>query len=106
VKSAIPTKTCKACGAEIIWAVVEESGLRMPVNPEPTPDGNVLLSVVVQGGARRVGIGGVFCPAGTLLARILKKGEEVDEGRPRRVAHFTTCPKAGAFRKKRENEKS
>lgn len=95
MKSAILTAPCLACGAQIIWAIVESSGLRMPVDPDPVEDGNVLLSVVPSGRARRVGAGKVFCAPGTLLARVVRKDEEVEAGRPRRRPHFATCPKAG-----------
>jgi len=81
-----PIEHCKSCGAPIYWATSEASGKRHPVDVEPVEDGNVLLSL-------RGGTG--------LVARVLKKGEEVEDGRNRYTSHFATCPQSKTWRKKR-----
>lgn len=72
---------CRSCNARVIWATT--STLKaMPVDPEPSADGNVVLEH--QGG-------------GAYTARVLKKGEaHVGE---RHKAHFATCPQAAQHRR-------
>lgn len=41
--------TCRSCGAEVLWAKTR-AGKAMPVDPEPTAEGNVLV-----GGKERAG---------------------------------------------------
>ena len=71
---------CKSCKQEIIWAIIEPSGRAHPVDAAPSEDGNIALS-------KR---------GDTVIARVLKKGEEY--AHPRRKSHFATCPNAGAHR--------
>lgn len=87
---------CKSCGAQIYWAISDATGLLFPVDVEPDPDGNVLLSVLGTGQTKKVGPGeGILCRGpGTVIAHVIKKGEEVEQGRPRRRNHFATCPHA------------
>lgn len=75
---------CKGatCGAEIIWARLD-NGRGIPLDPEPNPNGNI---VVVPGGS-----------GGELPVRYLRKGEEA-EGE-RYVSHFSTCPDSKDFRR-------
>ena len=103
--SVVPTKRCLSCGAPIIWAVNDSSGLRMPVDPEPVDDGNILLSVVASGQSRAVGIGKVRCGPGTIIAHVVRKGEEVEPSRPRRVAHFVSCPEGPLWKNKKRESK-
>ena len=76
--------TCSSCGAKILWALTEK-GARIPVDPDPRLDGNLLLY-------RR--------PDGSLLARYLS-GESAPPGQRRYVSHFVTCPNAKTHRKKK-----
>jgi hypothetical protein len=64
--------TCRSCGAQIVWAVTE-AGKRMPVDPEPSPDGNVEL------------IGSPEHP------RAVVHGTRPLFGPPLHLAHFVTC---------------
>lgn len=75
---------CSKCKAPITWAYTE-SGKRMPLDPLPHPDGNV---VYAGDGADRV--------------RVLKKADQGDlflAGLQRYNSHFVTCPAADSFRK-------
>jgi len=48
---------------------------------------------------RSRGHGDVYKRRGTgLVARVLKKGEEVEDGRNRYVSHFVTCPQRKKWR--------
>lgn len=76
--------TCTACGAPIRW-VITIGDRRMPLDPEPHEDGNV-VPVVVDGGLVR--------------ARVLT-GAELPAQEPAFRAHFVTCPQAAEFRRRR-----
>jgi hypothetical protein len=79
--------TCRGCGQEIVFARLP-SGKQIPLDPDPRPDGNVVLAVLAPGQEMQV--------------RVLRKGEEVPELAPRYVSHFSTCPHAGEFRRSRK----
>lgn len=67
---------CRSCGADIIWARTS-SGRNIPVDADPTPDGNVELTgttVVVHPG-----------PVPDLELR---------------MAHHATCPQAAEWRRR------
>lgn len=70
--------TCKSCGARIIWAPTP-AGKHIPVDADPTPDGNIEL---------RDGIAHVNQQANLL-------------GEARYVTHFATCPQADEHRRPR-----
>lgn len=59
------------CSGTITW-VRTVNDRPMPLDVEPVPDGNVVLE---RGG----------------FARVLRKGETVEDGRLRYVAHWVTC---------------
>lgn len=63
--------TCDSCGDQIIWCRTVNNK-RMPVDVEPTPDGNLLLS------AERV-------PLATPVSRNGNDGKRLHK------AHFATC---------------
>jgi hypothetical protein len=69
---------CRSCNALITWCVTA-AGVRMPVDAEPSPGGNVVVS-------------------GT-LARVLRKGE-VAEG-PLYRSHHSTCPQGRQWRRRK-----
>jgi hypothetical protein len=66
-----PKGTCDSCKAPLKWAVTRK-GHRMPLDPEPVPDGNLVLTyegdTVIAEGA----------PTGTTRARY--------------QSHFASCP--------------
>ena len=71
---------CKACGAPILWAIASESNRRIPLDPEPVPNGNL-----------RVEEG----PGGLQVAYYEAARTDV----VRHKAHFATCPKADEMRR-------
>lgn len=73
-----PLGTCRGCGAKFRWARTEGRGKPIPLDPDPVPDGNI---VVTDGG----------------IAHFLR-ATEMATG-PRYVSHFSTCPKSAHFRR-------
>lgn len=78
---------CRSCQQEIIW-VRTASGKAMPVDAQPSPDGNVAVGPVrgLNGQAHRAG-------------RVLRAGEEPAPGEARHRAHHWTCQFADRHRK-------
>lgn len=74
---------CRSCGAPILWALTPK-GLRMPLDVEPHPEGNVLL--VGDGECR------------PLTAAEVTSGAHPEQ---RHRAHFATCPHAAQHRRRR-----
>ena len=70
---------CRACQAVIRWAKTE-NGKPIPMDPDPVPDGNYVVST--QG-----------------VAHALKKNEEATG--ETWVSHFATCPKREQFQQRR-----
>jgi hypothetical protein len=70
---------CRSCQAHIIWAVTD-TGRRMPVDPDPDPQGN--LTVWATGEGWRVSV----------------ITEDWPESRPRFRPHFATCPDSESWR--------
>lgn len=70
-----------ACRARITWVITEANRRRMPLDPTPAADGNVVL------------VGDPLFP-GEKLARVLGPLEvaALDPDVPRFHSHFTTCP--------------
>lgn len=68
---------CASCQAEILW-LRTVNNKAMPVDPEPVPNGNV----VIEGET----------------ARVLRRGEE--HPGPRYKSHFATCTTPAAFRRR------
>ena len=79
--------TCKSCHAPVWWAE-SENGKRMPVNPEPVEDGNV---VVLRPGH------GLAPP----VVRVLGPGEMLLDEPDRFVSDFATCSRADEWRRSR-----
>ena len=75
---------CRSCNADIIWTVTRRNGKPMPVDFEPTDDGDFVLD--------REGDGSFT--ATKYYARI--HGD-----RPRRKSHFASCPNASKHRRGR-----
>lgn len=40
---------CRSCRAPVRWVVTEANGKRMPLDPEPVPDGNVWVVRIEDG---------------------------------------------------------
>ena len=70
---------CRGCHALIRWAKSETTGKPIPIDPEPVPAGNIV--VTARG-----------------IAHFLKKGEEPTV--PTYVSHFSTCPARDRFKKR------
>ena len=75
---------CRSCQADILWVRNASTGTFMCLDADPVCGGNV---VVVDG-----------------LARVVKKGDLFEEpaGGPFYQSHFSTCPEAKQWRKKKE----
>lgn len=86
--------TCNSCGATIVWAIVKESGERIPLDTPPTDDGT--LEYVGQRDDPTYG--------STPLVRPCPRGSTAlpgfEQSMKRYVAHFATCPDADDHRKK------
>jgi hypothetical protein len=76
---------CRSCDAPIRWAKTA-AGKVIPVDPEPTPKGNIQLGYV---GGKEVAI--VVNDADALAAQAA--GEDLY------VTHFSSCPNAAAHRR-------
>ena len=81
---------CRSCGAHIRW-VKTERDKRIPLDREPTPDGNIVPVLVDE----------------EWRARVLSQSQ-ADEyrrlGGDTYTAHFSTCPQADAWRQARNNQ--
>ena len=69
---------CKSCGKPFEWWRTE-AGKSMPIDPEPTTDGNVMIDVVKN------------------VVRVVPAGSHV----PLYRSHFATCPAADSHRSRR-----
>lgn len=76
--------TCRSCRRPIVWEKTG-SGKGIPLDPEATEDGNI----VIRG------------TAGVRIAHVLREGEEPFEGETRYKTHFVTCPNAKTHRNPR-----
>jgi len=80
------TGRCRSCNAPIVWAVSAAKGNRMPLDPDPVPDGNVWIIERPEHGAPIVGV--------TL------HHDDLPEGTLTYVSHFVTCRDADKWRKR------
>lgn len=71
---------CRSCRAPILWAVTEK-GRRIPLDPEPRADGNLVLHVQAMGSPLAV-----FAGSGHVGIRY--------------VSHFATCAHAAQHRRR------
>ena len=79
---------CRSCRAPVIWARTE-AGKRMPLDPEPTADGNV-----------RPDIPNRYDGEGNVLVAVLGPLEREAHDGPLHVPHFATCPDADRWRRR------
>jgi hypothetical protein len=70
---------CRWCDADVRWVVMVPSGKKNPLDPDPAPNGNVILEAHNTG-----------------LAKALRRGEPY-EG-PRYLSHWATCSKVARDR--------
>lgn len=80
---------CRSCRAAIIF-VPTKSGKRMPIDPEPYDDGNVVLRVPAG-----------MMGSGEKVAHLLADTEAPLEGELRFRSHFASCPNAKRHRRRR-----
>lgn len=79
------SKRCRTCAARILWCVTE-SGRPMPVDFEPSDEGNIAITPQDDG---------------TWLAVVAGPLEQVEgASRIRRTSHFATCPNAAQHRRR------
>ena len=82
---------CRSCDAEIRWATTP-AGKAIPLDLEPSPFGNVLLSAATHH------------EYGNAVAKVLA-GAELEQahadGRRLFMPHHATCPHGKAWKKKR-----
>jgi hypothetical protein len=76
---------CRSCKKPIIWAVTTK-GRRMPLDPEPVENGNLILRHRMSG-----------LPTALYLTHGADVELQPDE--KRYVSHFATCPYAAQHRK-------
>jgi len=81
-KLAQDTTTCtgQGCGATIRW-VITIAGRRMPINPDPHPDGTIIREVTPEG----------------IRARVLT-GDQLPAQQTAWQPHWVTCPDSPQFR--------
>lgn len=87
--TAIPwTVRCDTCGAEIFFARDATTGNRMPIDPYPVENGNIVMHGNPQSVAKRL----------ELTAETLGPLEALAHDGELYVSHFTTCPDADAWK--------
>lgn len=80
-------KNCRSCGQPMRWVTTAATGKAMPLDPEPDPAGNVVLSSDLLGGAS---------------AQVLGAGEAFgarERGETLYMAHHATCPQGDRWRR-------
>jgi hypothetical protein len=84
---------CRSCGADIVWAIHEESGRRAPFDAEPTEDGTFFVLPPDDAEYPLRAVYHLADHPDATRARI--------EGKPRVRSHFASCPRANEHRKPR-----
>ena len=77
--------TCRSCGRRITW-LRTPGGKSIPVDEDPTDDGNIVIDVEHS----------------QLVAQVYRNAEMARTfaaGEPRYVSHFVTCPDAPEWRR-------
>jgi hypothetical protein len=75
----IPLGRCRACHLPVRWAITAARGKSIPLNPDPSPDGTVLIEKIEGADVARGWTPvGRECPPDVLY-----------------VVHFVTCPARG-----------
>lgn len=84
--STTTSNRCRSCCAPVLWTITE-AGERMPVDPDPVADGNLVLSVRLAGTDAEHLRSRAFAP---LFDRHLQAH--------RFRSHFASCPNADQHR--------
>jgi hypothetical protein len=81
--------TCRSCDAPVLW-VETSAGRKMPLDPEPVEDGNVVITAEAPLGLRTEAV-------------VLTKADlaQIHPDRLRYRSHFSTCPHADQHRRPR-----
>lgn len=79
--------TCASCGAPILWAVTGKQHRRIPIDPDPTADGNIELAPLPD--------------SRPYYATTWGTSHTWPDGTPRYRSHFSTCPQASEHRRHR-----
>lgn len=82
---------CRSCGAPIRWAITT-GGASMPLDLEPNPDGNVVMT----GRSSRSRMG-TLSPEVEVIAGAPLPG--LEDSRERFMPHHATCPDADEWRR-------
>jgi hypothetical protein len=82
---------CRSCGATIRWATTV-NGKRIPVDDEPVPDGNLVLSDPTPG---------AYAPTAAQYVAPEQPSLFPEPDPPRFRSHYATCPDADRWRKTR-----
>lgn len=77
---------CRSCGAPVRWIRSATTGKNMPLDAEPTSDGNILIDTL--------GLAHVHASPTAAIERGIPD-------QPRYLSHFTTCPDAAAHRRRK-----
>jgi hypothetical protein len=80
---------CRSCGAPLTWAITENDK-KIPVDSDPSPDGNITLT-------REDGLDDRGKPI--LRARVFPHSGATPEGAVLFKSHFATCPDASGHRR-------
>lgn len=76
---------CRSCKAPVRWVLVAGSNRRMPLDPTPSPNGNVWVTEWL---------------AHTPVVSVVANPDAVPSNVPTRyTSHFVTCPDAKEWRK-------
>ncbi|MPZ66198.1 MAG: hypothetical protein GEU83_12015 [Pseudonocardiaceae bacterium] len=82
---------CTSCGAQIVWATTGREAI--PINPQPSVDGNTVLTVQYELGGGQQLVATVLTSDRVVTARA--------RGMTLHTTHFSDCPYADQHRKRR-----
>ncbi len=82
--------TCRSCRQPVRW-VETTTGRKMPLDPEPVEDGNVVETDVLHEGTSLERV----------IVRVLALGTPPPPDRLLYRSHFATCPNAAQHRQRR-----
>lgn len=85
---------CRTCRSEIVWGTDASTRSLMPVDADPSPNGNISVWVDAAGAAHLV-----------TLSRA-KASATRAAGKELHLSHFASCPDAAQWRKDRRKGRS